>query len=74
MNGIFSEKYHISACDVDFRDMWTVRSLLAASQETANNQCVLQGAGRDELREKCGAAFILARTYLEIYKYPKSGE
>ncbi len=74
MDGVFKETYKLSACDVDFTDRWKLQSLLEKAQEAANDQCVGLGAGRNEMIDKYNAAFILARTYLEIYKYPRNSE
>jgi len=63
----WSEKFCVSAHDVDFTDTARLSSVLRYMQEAANRQLHNIGPSNEELRSKYGRTFIVSRIGVAIY-------
>jgi acyl-ACP thioesterase len=73
-NGTYKKKYHIELSDVDFMKTLKLSKLFNYFQDIASDDVESQGAGIDILEEKYGAAWVLIRIRVDIFRMPAWNE
>lgn len=64
------QEYTIRALDVDLKGVWRPSAILTRMQEIAEDHAIAVGAGRADLVEEKGLAWMLTRLHLKMIKYP----
>lgn len=69
-----TQEHYLRAQDVDLNGTWMPSSIFVRMQEIAEDNATAVGAGRVDMIDKLGYAWVLTRMYLEMDKYPKIGQ
>lgn len=69
-NTKLEQEYTVRAYDVDTKSKWRPSAILTRMQEIAEDHAILVNAGRNELVEERGLAWMLTRLHLEMKRYP----
>lgn len=69
-NTKLEQAYTIRAYDVDTKAKWRPSAIFTRMQEIAEDHAILVNAGRKELVEERGLAWMLTRLHLEMKRYP----
>lgn len=69
-----TQEYYLRAQDVDINGTWMPSAVFVRMQEIAEDNATAVGAGRVDMIDKLGFAWVLTRMYLEMDKYPRIGE
>lgn len=64
------QEYTIRALDVDLKGVWRPSAILTRMQEIAEDHAIAVGAGRADLVDEKGLAWMLTRLHLKMTKYP----
>jgi len=64
------QDYTIRALDVDLKGVWRPSAVLTRMQEIAEDHAIAVGAGRADLVDEKGLAWMLTRLHLKMTKYP----
>lgn len=70
MNTKLEQLYTIRAFDVDTKRKWRPSAILTRLQEIAEDHAIAVNAGRKELVEERGMAWMLTRLHLQMKQYP----
>ena len=73
MSGVFVEKVVIHSVDVDMYNRWKPSAIFASIQECSGHHMETIHSSRDELLVN-NLAWVVARSKLEMTRYPKNGE
>ncbi len=69
-NTKLEQEYTIRAYDVDTKSKWRPSAIFTRMQEIAEDHAILAHAGRQELVEERGMAWMLTRLHLQMDRYP----
>ena len=69
----YQESILLRTCDCDVNGQWRPSAMLTAMQEISGTHCAMLGCGRDDLLKR-GVVWILARTEVQMSRYPNLGE
>ncbi len=73
MQNSHSIQYVLKTDNVDFAERWTLSSILAMMQNTADEHAVLLEAGKDQIAPR-GYYWVIARTRVDMAQYPRYGD
>ncbi len=70
MDTKLEQLYTLRALDVDTKGKWRPSAILTRLQEIAEDHAIIAHAGRKELVEQRGMAWMLTRLHLQMKQYP----
>lgn len=69
-----TQEHYLRAQDVDINGTWMPSSIFVRMQEIAEDNAAAVGAGRVDMIDSLGYAWVLTRMYVEMDKYPRIGD
>ena len=69
-----TQEYYLRAQDVDINGTWMPSAIFVRMQEIAEDNAAAVGAGRVDMIDALGYAWVLTRMYVEMEKYPRIGD
>lgn len=69
-----TQQHYLRAQDVDINGTWMPSAIFVRMQEIAEDNATAVGAGRVDMIDERGFAWVLTRMYVEMDSYPRIGD